>query len=74
MIHKTAIINPKAKLDKNVKVGPYCVIGPNVEIGEDTIIQSHVNISGNIIKIISNKIIRIILEGSNIKNMIIKQS
>ena len=33
--------------DKNVQVGPYSVIGPNVEIGEDTIIQSHVNISGN---------------------------
>ena len=47
MIHKTAIIDPKAKLDKNVKVGPYCVIGPNVEIGENTIIKSHVNISGN---------------------------
>jgi len=47
MIHKTAIIDSKAKLDKNVQVGPYCVIGPNVEIGENTIIQSHVNISGN---------------------------
>jgi len=47
MIHKTAIINPKAKLDKNVQVGPYCVIGPNVEIGENTVIQSHVNISSN---------------------------
>ena len=47
MIHKTAIIDSKAKLDKNVQVGPYSVIGPNVEIGEDTIIQSHVNISGN---------------------------
>ena len=47
MIDKTAIIDSKAKLDKNVQVGPYCVIGPNVEIGENTIIQSHVNISGN---------------------------
>ena len=47
MIHKTAIIDPKAKLDKNVQVGPYCVIGPNVEIGENTTIQSHVNISSN---------------------------
>ena len=47
MINKTAIIDPKAKLDKNVHVGPFCVIGPNVEIGENTIIQSHVNISGN---------------------------
>ena len=47
MIHKTAVIDSKAKFDKNVQIGPYCVIGPNVEIGENTIIQSHVNISGN---------------------------
>ena len=48
MIDKTAIIDSKAKLDKNVQIGPYSVIGPNVEIGENTIIQSHVNISGNV--------------------------
>ena len=47
MIHKTAIIDTKAKLGKNVQVGPYCVIGPNVEIGESTIIHSHVSIFGN---------------------------
>ena len=45
MIHKTSIIDPKAKIASNVEIGPYCVIGPNVEIGENTIIQSHVNIS-----------------------------
>jgi len=45
MIHKTSIIDPKAKIASNVVIGPYCVIGPNVEIGENTIIQSHVNIS-----------------------------
>jgi UDP-N-acetylglucosamine acyltransferase len=48
MIHKTAIIDPKAKLNNNIKIGPYCVIGPNVEIGENCIIQSHVSISGNV--------------------------
>jgi len=47
MIDKTAIIDPKAKLDKNVQIGPYSIIGPNVEIGENTIIQSHVSITGN---------------------------
>ena len=47
MIHKTAIIDPKAKISSNVEIGPYCVIGPNVEIGENTIIHSHVNISVN---------------------------
>ena len=48
MIHKTAIIDSKAKIDKDVQVGPYSVIGPNVEIGENTIIQSHVSILGNV--------------------------
>ena len=33
MIHKTAIIDSKAKISENVKIGPYAVIGPNVEIG-----------------------------------------
>ena len=28
-------------------IGPYSVIGPNVEIREGTVIQSHVNITGN---------------------------
>jgi UDP-N-acetylglucosamine acyltransferase len=48
MIDKTSIIDSKAKLSKNVQIGPYCVIGPNVEIEENTIIQSHVNICGNV--------------------------
>ena len=48
MIHKTAIIDSKAKISTNVEIGPYATIGPNVEIGENTLIQSHVNITGNI--------------------------
>ena len=47
MIHKTAIIDPKAKISNNVKVGAYSVIGPNVELGQDTEIQSHVSIIGS---------------------------
>ena len=47
MIHNTAIIDPKAKLHKNVKVGPYSIIGANVEIEENTEVQSHVCILGN---------------------------
>jgi len=46
VIHKTAIIDPKAKISENVKIGPYSVIGPEVEIGKSTIINSHVNITG----------------------------
>ena len=49
MIHKTAIIDSKAKISEDVKVGPYSVIGPHVEIGEGTVVQSHVNITGQTI-------------------------
>ena len=47
MIHKTATIDPKAKISANVQIGPYCVVGPNVEIEDGTKIQSHVCITGN---------------------------
>ena len=49
MINENTVIDSKAKISKNVKIGPYCVIGPNVEIGEGTILHSHVNISGHTI-------------------------
>jgi len=47
MIHKTALIDPKAKISSNIKVGPYSIIGPDVEIDDDVIIQSHVSITGH---------------------------
>jgi UDP-N-acetylglucosamine acyltransferase len=47
MIHKTALIDSKAKISKNVKIGAFSVIGPNVQIDQGTEIQSHVNITGN---------------------------
>ena len=49
MIHKTAIIDKKAKISENVLIGPYSIVGPNVKIGKGTEIQSHVNITGNTI-------------------------
>ena len=47
MIHKTAIVDSKAKIADNVQIGPYCFIGPEVEIGNNSIIHSHINIVGN---------------------------
>ena len=47
MIHKTAIVDPKAKISSSVNIGPYSIIGPNVEIGKDTDINSHVSIAGH---------------------------
>ena len=47
MIHKTAIVDRKAKIYSNVKIGPYSVVGPNVEIKENSEVGSHVSIIGN---------------------------
>ncbi len=47
MIHKTSIIDKKAKISSNVEIGPYCIIGPNVEIDNGTKLYSHVNLVGN---------------------------
>jgi UDP-N-acetylglucosamine acyltransferase len=46
MIHKTAIIAPKAELDSKVEVGPYCTIGAHVKIGKNTKLGPHVVIDG----------------------------
>jgi UDP-N-acetylglucosamine acyltransferase len=46
MIDATAIIHPDARLDSDVSVGPYSVIGENVSIKSGTSIASHVVING----------------------------
>ena len=46
MIHPTAVIHSKAKLDSTVQVGPYSVIDENVEIGPGCVIGPHVYITG----------------------------
>jgi UDP-N-acetylglucosamine acyltransferase len=46
VIHPTAIIHPKAKLDSSVHVGPFVVIDESVELGANCIIGPHVHITG----------------------------
>jgi UDP-N-acetylglucosamine acyltransferase len=46
-IHPTALVDPKAELDRGVSVGPYTVIGPHVKIGADTRIGPHCVIEGH---------------------------
>ena len=46
MHHPTALIDPTAKLDEGVDVGPYSVIGPQVSIGSGSVIESHVIVRG----------------------------
>ena len=47
MIHKSSIIDPKAEINKNVKIGPFCSIGPNVILDENVELVSNVHIEGN---------------------------
>ena len=46
MIHPTAIIHPRAKLDASVRVGPYTVVDEGVEVGPDCVIGPHVYLTG----------------------------
>ena len=46
MIHPTAIIHPKAKLDSTVQVGPYAVVDEGVELGADCVVGPHVYLTG----------------------------
>ena len=46
MIHDTAVIDPKAKLASDVRVGAYAVIGPDVEICGGSQIGDHATIYG----------------------------
>lgn len=45
-IHPTAIIDPRARLADDVRVGAFTIIGADVEIGAGTEIGAHVTIEG----------------------------
>ena len=46
MIHPTALIHPKAKLDATVRVGPFAVIDEDVELGAHCVVGPHVYLTG----------------------------
>ncbi|MEZ5828209.1 MAG: acyl-ACP--UDP-N-acetylglucosamine O-acyltransferase [Hyphomicrobiales bacterium] len=45
-IHATAVVDPSARLGKNVEIGAFCVVGPHVELGDDVVLQPHAVITG----------------------------
>ena len=49
MIHNSSIIDKKARLSKNVKIGPFCYVGPNVQLKENVELVSNIHIEGNTI-------------------------
>jgi len=46
MIHKSSVIDLKAKIGKDIKIGPFCFIGPNVELDDGVELISNVHIEG----------------------------
>jgi len=47
MIHPTAVIHPKARLDSTVVVGPYAVIDEHVTVGPQCTLGPHVYLTGH---------------------------
>lgn len=45
-IHSSAIIAPQAVIGRDVKIGPFCVVGPNVELGDRVNLHNGVTIAG----------------------------
>ena len=45
-IHPTAIVDSKAEIGNDVKIGPYSVIGPDVKLAAGVEIMSHVVVAG----------------------------
>ena len=46
MIHPQALVDPGAKIGKNVHIGPFSIVGAGVEIDDETWIGPHVVING----------------------------
>ncbi len=45
-IHPTALVEPGARLDDDVEIGPYSVVGPHVAIGGGSVVGPHVVLAG----------------------------
>ncbi|WP_425364067.1 acyl-ACP--UDP-N-acetylglucosamine O-acyltransferase [Candidatus Tisiphia endosymbiont of Hybos culiciformis] len=45
-IHATAIVDPRASIGKNVRIGPFCTIGAEVILADNVELKSHVVIEG----------------------------
>lgn len=46
LIHPTAIVDPKAQLADDVRIGPYSIIGENVSIGSGSVVGAHCIVDG----------------------------
>src|ERR1700688_1392819 len=47
MIHRTALVDPTARLGTDVSVGPFAIIGPRVSIGDHSSVAGHAVLERN---------------------------
>lgn len=47
-IAATAVVDPRAELGRNVRIGHYCVVGPKIVLGDDCVLDSHVVMTGRV--------------------------
>ena len=47
MIHNSSVIEKKAKIGKDVKIGPFCYVGADVQLEEGVELASNIHIEGN---------------------------
>ncbi len=45
-IHPSSVIDPKAQIDEDVKIGPFCTVGPHVVLKKGVELISHVVVDG----------------------------
>jgi len=48
MIHRTALVDPKAKVGHDVSIGPFAIVGPRVTIGDGCTIAAHAVLERNV--------------------------
>ncbi len=47
IIAHTAVVDPRAELDDDVRIGHHCVVGPHVRIGRGTRLENNVTLTGH---------------------------
>lgn len=47
-VEPSAVVDPRAELDEDVRVGPFCVVGPKVRIGRGTHLINGVTVMGRV--------------------------
>lgn len=48
IVAEQAAVDPRAVLEEDVEVGPFCVVGPHVRIGRGTRLLNHVTLTGHV--------------------------